>query len=63
MQVKGTRNDFHTEYATRVFKVAKNAMQAQGEQTLKLIDSAQVPDVHKASLPPPGRGKLINVVA
>ena len=63
MQVKGTRNDLHTEYATRVFKVAKNAMQAQGEQTLKLIDSAQVPDVHKASPPPPGRGKLINVVA
>ena len=63
MQVKGTGNDFQTEYATRVFKVAKNAMRAQGEQTLKLIDSAQVPDVHKASAPPPGTGKLINVVA
>ena len=25
MQVKGTGNDFQTEYATRVFKVAKNA--------------------------------------
>ena len=63
MQVKGTGSDFQTEYATRVFKVAKSAMRAQGEQTLKLLDSAQVPDVPKASPPPPGRGKLINVVA
>ena len=63
MQINGTSHDFHTEYATIVFKVAKNAMRAQGEQTLKLIDSAQVADASKASTPPPGKGKLINVVA
>ena len=63
MQIKASSNDFQTEYATRVFKVAKNAMRAQGEQTLKLIDSAQVTGNPKPSNPPPGTGKLINVVA
>ena len=62
MQIKNTSTDFQTDYATRVFKVAKNAMKAQGEQTLQLIESAKTEGPQS---PPtrPGRGKLINVIA
>ena len=62
MRVNNTSPDFQTEYATRVFKVAKNAMKAQGEQTLQLIESAKT-DAPKSAPARPGRGQLINVIA
>lgn len=61
MKVTKSSTDFHTEYATRVFKAAKDAMKVQGEQTLKLIESAQTDQ--QAARARPGRGKLINIVA
>lgn len=63
MSVKSTSGDFNLEYATKVFKVAKSAMKTQGEQTLKLIDSAQGVDAQATPRVRPGRGQLINVVA
>ena len=63
MSVKSASGDFNIQYATRVFKVAKSAMKMQGEQTLKLIDSAQSVDSQRTAQVRPGRGRLINVVA
>ena len=63
MQVSRAQADFQIEYATRVFKTAKDAMKVQGQQTLQLIESAKTERQEPVPTARPGRGQLINVVA